>query len=105
MRPRATHQPIAGRTSLIHHPRRHRNVHQPPKQLVRAPDRSPGSHLARSLIKHSDRRLARVHIKTDPTDTVNHVGTSYLGCGPRAEAFTLEREQTPAYTGVPTQHR
>ena len=46
-----------------------------------------------------------MHVKTDPTDTVSHVGASYLGCGPRAEAITLEREQTPAYTGVPTQLR
>jgi hypothetical protein len=33
-------------------------------------------HLARGLVKDRERRLARVHVQTDPTDTVRHVGTS-----------------------------
>lgn len=60
-----------------------------------APNHPPGTHLPSRLIKHRDRRLARMHVKTDPTNTVSHVGASYVGCGlsrrglhPRARAHS-----------------
>jgi hypothetical protein len=41
----------------------------------------------------------RMHVQTDPTDTVSHVGASYVGCGHRAEGVILEREHTPRLHG------
>jgi hypothetical protein len=36
---------------------------------MRATNHPLGDHLARRLVEDRDRRLVRVHVKTDPTDT------------------------------------
>jgi hypothetical protein len=103
MGPSTTRKPIAGRASLIHHPCRHRDLHQPPNQLMRPPHHPTSEQLARSLIKHRDRRLVKVHIKTDqriPSAT-SVPPMQVVDLAP--EAITLEREHTPATAGVPTQ--
>jgi hypothetical protein len=53
---------------------------------IHADDPSPSrGHLARGLIKDRERRLASMHVQTDPTDTVRHVRTSRVAVlwGPR----------------------
>ena len=76
LRQRAARQPVTGRAGLVHHPRRTLYTPKPRQQLVRTTHHPLRGHLARSLVKHSERRLARVHVQADPTDTVRHVGTS-----------------------------
>jgi hypothetical protein len=43
---------------------------------VGSPDHASGREFAGVLVKDSDRALVRVHIKTDPPNTVSHIGTS-----------------------------
>jgi hypothetical protein len=52
------------------------------------------------LVKHRERRLARVHVETDPADTVGHAGTSCV-VG-RVEAAIFDCEHHPPARGVPT---
>ena len=94
LRPRATRQPVARRTGLIHHPGRTQDLPQRRQQLVRAAHHPPRQHLARRLIEHRERRLARVHVQTDPTDTVRHRYSSRSLWAPR-RGRNPQREDLP----------
>ena len=94
LRQRAARQPIAGRARLVHHPRRAFHAAQPWQQLVRATDHPLCDHLARGLVKDSDGRLARVHVQTDPTDTVRHRRSSRRLWAPR-RGRNPQREDLP----------
>jgi hypothetical protein len=72
----AAHETVAGRSCLINHPRGTWDPLEPWQQLVRSPDHASRRELAGVLVKDSDRALVRVHVKTDPPNTVSHVGTS-----------------------------
>src|SRR5262249_44885418 len=100
LRQRPARQPIARRAGLIDHPRRPLHRAQPRQQLMRATDHPPRGHLTRGLIKHSKRRLTRVHVQTDPTDTVRHIGTSCV-VGPASKLEPSTRTSPPR-PGVPT---
>ena len=94
LRPRAAREPVAGRTGLIDHPRRTRDLPQRRQQLVRAAHHPPRHDLARRLVEHRERRLARVHVQTDPTDTVRHRHSSRSLWAPR-RGRNPQREDLP----------
>ncbi len=91
----AARQPVARRPGLIDDPDGPLELHQPAEHLVRAAHESPRHHLPGRVIEHRARRLVGVHVKTDPTSTVGHAGTS-VGCGPVAP-----REPSSAPTSHP----
>ena len=96
LRPRPAREPVPSRARLIDHPRRPLNPTKPRQQLVRTTDHSLADHLTRVLIEDRERRLARVHVQTDPTDTVRHRRSSRRLCGPRAEGAILSAKTYPA---------
>jgi hypothetical protein len=49
-----------------------------------------------SLVEDRERRLVRMHVKTDPTDTVNHQALLSYNCRPRAEGANLSAKTYPA---------
>ncbi len=95
LRPRPAREPVPGRARLIDHPRRPLHTPQPRQQLVRAADHPLRGHLARGLVKDRERRLARVHVQTDPTDTVRHRRSSRR-LWARAEGAILSAKTYPA---------
>jgi hypothetical protein len=46
------------------------------QQLVRTTHHPPGQDLASCPVEDRDRRLARMHVQTDPADAVTRAGTS-----------------------------
>ena len=92
---RAAVEPVAGRPGLVDGAHRRIDPAQPRQQLVRASSHPPRAHLAGVLIEDRERRLVRVHVQTDPTNSVSHVGTLPRRRGPRARAAIPGAKITP----------
>jgi hypothetical protein len=84
---------------LVDHLRWPRRSAQHREQLMRAPDHPLRGHLTSGLVEDRDRRLVRVHVKTDPTDAVRLVGTSSW-MWPASKLEPSTRTSTPLRGGA-----
>ena len=96
----AAREPVAGRACLVDHARRARHRPQERQQHVRPPEHPLRAHLTGGLVKDSDRRFVRVHVNTDPMDTVRHRRHLLVDVWPASKLEPSMRTQPPSRGGA-----